>query len=50
MFERILIPLDGSELGELALPYAEELTGTFNSEVELVSVCESVDSQYCHMY
>ncbi len=31
MFKRILIPLDGSELGELALPYAEELAKTFNS-------------------
>ncbi len=30
MFNRILIPLDGSELGELALPYAEELAEAFN--------------------
>jgi len=50
MFKRILVPLDGSELSELALPYAEELAGTFNSEVELVYVCESEESQYRHMY
>ncbi len=50
MFKRILVSLDGSELSELALPYAEELAGTFNSEVELVYVCESGESQYRHMY
>ncbi len=40
MFRRILVTLDGSELGELALPYVEELAGSLNSEVELVYVCE----------
>ncbi len=50
MFKRILVPLDGSELGELALPYAEELAGALNSEVELVYVCEPAESQYRHMH
>lgn len=50
MFKRILVSLDGSELSELALPYAEELAGTFNSEVELVYVCEPDESQYRHMH
>ncbi len=50
MFKRILVPLDGSELSELALPYAEELAGTFNSEVELVYVCEPGENEYRHMY
>lgn len=50
MFKRILVLLDGSELGELVLPYAEELAGALNSEVELVYVCESTESQYRHMY
>jgi len=27
MFEKILLPLDGSELSELTLPYVEELAG-----------------------
>ena len=49
MFKRILIPLGGSELGELALPYAEELAGTFNSEVDVVHVCEPVESEYRHI-
>jgi len=50
MFKRILVPLDGSELGELALPYAEELAGALNSEVKLVYVCEPAEIQYRHMH
>ncbi len=50
MFKRILVPLDGSELSERALPYAEELAGVLNSEVEMVYVCESAESQYRHMH
>ena len=35
MFERILIPLDGTEIAEVAVPYAEELASKFGSEVIL---------------
>jgi len=49
MFKRILVPLDGSNLSELALPYAEKLAGTFNSEVDLVEVCEPGERQHRHM-
>jgi nucleotide-binding universal stress UspA family protein len=38
MFKRILVPLDGSELAERALPYAEELAGKLGSEVILLNV------------
>ena len=50
MWERILIPLDGSDLAELAIPYAEELAGAFNSEVVLVYVSEPAESQYRHIH
>lgn len=50
MFNRILVPLDGSNLAELALPYAEELAGALSSEVDLVEVCEHKDSQHRHMH
>ena len=50
MWERILVPLDGSNLAELAIPYAEELAVAFNSEVILLYVSESRESQYRHMY
>jgi nucleotide-binding universal stress UspA family protein len=38
MFERILVPLDGSELSETAIPYAEELASSLGSEVILYHV------------
>lgn len=50
MWERILVPLDGSNLAELALPYAEELAAAFDSEVILVYVSEPAESQYRHMH
>jgi len=40
MYERILVPLDGSELAEGALPYAEGVAGRLHSEVILLTACE----------
>ena len=43
MFEKIMVPLDGSKLAECALPYAEKLAQSCQpSEVVLVSVTEQV--------
>jgi nucleotide-binding universal stress UspA family protein len=42
MYEKILLTLDGSELAELALPYAEKLAGLLGSEIILAHVSESV--------
>jgi nucleotide-binding universal stress UspA family protein len=50
MWERILVTLDGSDLAELALPYAEELAAAFNSEVVLLYVNEAGEEQYLHMH
>jgi len=50
MYERILVPLDGSQLAEIALPYAEELSGRPGSEVTLIYVSESVDDPHQRMY
>jgi len=44
MYERILVPLDGSEVAEVALPCAEELAGRLGSEIILMHVGESADS------
>jgi nucleotide-binding universal stress UspA family protein len=41
MFERILVPLDGSGLAESVLPHARELAARFNSELILLQVLES---------
>ena len=43
MYEKILVPLDGSKLAECVLPYAEALAqGCHTGEVILVSVTERV--------
>ena len=46
MFERILVPLDGSRVGEAALPYVEELVAklapTHEVEVTLFQVVSSL--------
>lgn len=38
MYKRILVPLDGSELAEKALPYAEELAARLGAEIVIVNV------------
>lgn len=43
MYERILVPLDGSELAEGALPYAEAIARRSGSEVLLFTVCTPYD-------
>ena len=50
MYERILVPLDGSELAEAALPYAEELAGQLGSEVILIHAYESDDEKHRRMH
>jgi nucleotide-binding universal stress UspA family protein len=40
MFERILVPLDGSKNAEMVLPYAEEIAGKFQGDLALVGVIE----------
>ena len=50
MWEKILVPLDGSDLAEIALPYAEKLAIAFGSEVALLYVSEAAEDQYRHMH
>ncbi len=40
MFDKILVPLDGSELAEVALPYAEELMHRLHSDMVLLCTCD----------
>ena len=42
MYSKILVPLDGSDLSELALPHAKALAQHFNSELILIRVCQPV--------
>lgn len=41
MYKRILVPLDGSTLSELALPYAQQLAQAFNAVIYLVSALQN---------
>lgn len=41
MYDRILVPLDGSTAAEMAIPYAEEIAAKLGSPMILVSVSES---------
>jgi nucleotide-binding universal stress UspA family protein len=50
MFEKILLPLDGSELSELTIPYAEELAGKLGSEVILYHVHGREHTSQEHMH
>lgn len=44
MYERVLVPLDGSELAEAILPFAEQIAGAFDAEVVLLRVVEPLPS------
>jgi nucleotide-binding universal stress UspA family protein len=51
MFGKILIPLDGSEFSEAALPYGEELAIKLGSEVILYHASgQETQKQYEHMH
>ncbi len=45
MYERMLVPLDGSELAKVGLTYAGELGARLGSEIILLSVVESAETQ-----
>jgi nucleotide-binding universal stress UspA family protein len=44
MYERILIPLDGSGLPETILPFAERIAGPLDAEVVLLGVVEPLSA------
>jgi nucleotide-binding universal stress UspA family protein len=50
MFEKILLPLDGSELAESAIPYVSDLAGQLDAEVYLLHVCPTEHLAYLHMH
>jgi len=50
MYERILVPLDGSETAEVAVPRAEELAEMLEADITLLHVCESEDDKNYHMH
>jgi nucleotide-binding universal stress UspA family protein len=45
IYRKIVVPLDGSPLAEVALPYAEEIAGKIGSEMVLLSVLPSEETE-----
>jgi nucleotide-binding universal stress UspA family protein len=43
MYQRIMVPLDGSELAECVLPHAEAIAKSCQATVELVRVIEPIE-------
>ena len=53
MFNRVLVPLDGSKLAEQVFPAVAELASAFGSEVVIAGVCkpeETEEGQACRLY
>jgi len=50
MYDSILVPLDGSELAEAALPYAEELAVRLGASMVLIYACEPSDEEHHRMH
>jgi nucleotide-binding universal stress UspA family protein len=53
LYKKMLVPLDGSEITEVVLPYARELAGRLDLELTLLHVCEPhrSESQFvCRAY
>ena len=48
MFKKLLVPLDGSELAEVALPYAQMLAGELGSKIVLLQVWQSREEKADH--
>jgi nucleotide-binding universal stress UspA family protein len=50
MYEKILVPLDGSNEAEIALPYVEEIAAKIGAEIILASVSELAAAETDHLY
>ena len=48
MFKHILLPLDGSQLAEAAIPFAVKLCQKLNSQITLLHVIEKDASPEVH--
>jgi nucleotide-binding universal stress UspA family protein len=50
MYKRMLVPLDGSELAEVVLPYAKELAGRLDLDIVFLHVCSPHESESLAMH
>ena len=50
MYEKILVPLDGSNASEIVMPYAEEIAAKAGGEIVLASVSELPRTDTDHLF
>lgn len=50
MFEKIIVPLDGSDRAEMVLPYVVALATAFKSEVAIVTAAEQGSPEKSHLF
>ena len=50
MYEKVLIPLDGSNAAEIVLPYAGEIAAKLGAEIILMSVSEPTADARDNLY
>ena len=50
MYDKILVPLDGSLLAEVSLPYAEEIAARLGSQITLIYLSRSEKDPAYHMH
>ena len=50
MYKKVMVTLDGSDLAEVALPCAEEISGRLGAELILAGVSEAHIPRYQHIY
>jgi nucleotide-binding universal stress UspA family protein len=50
MYKRMLVPLDGSQLSESVLPYADELAGRLDLDLYLLHVSPPQETQSITVY
>ena len=49
-FKQLLIPLDGSKMGEIVFPFSRELAYRLGMEITCLHICELGDDQFCPMH
>ena len=50
MYKRVLVPVDGSKLAELAFTYAEELAGSLDLDVTLIHIADPAEEESLPMH
>lgn len=50
MYNKILVPLDGSDVAEMALPYAEEISAMMNARLVIISVSGPRGDKRDHLF